>query len=70
MAEDLGERKLEALTVVGFLITKGLLFRCEGMTDLYVLQFDCPFLIFHTIIMNALTGTFKEKRIIEMFIAG
>ena len=52
MAELLGERKLEALTVVGFLITKGLLFRCEGLTHLYVLQFDYPFLIFHTISMK------------------
>jgi hypothetical protein len=52
MAELLGERKLEALTVVGFLITKGLLFRCEGLTHLYVSDFDCPFVIFHTISMK------------------
>ena len=51
--------KLEALAVVGFLITKGFLFRGEGLTDLQVSDFDYPFLIFHTFIMNASEGTLK-----------
>jgi hypothetical protein len=52
--------KLKALATVGFLITKGFLFRGEGLTDLQV-DFDCPFLIFHTFIMNASGGTLKPK---------
>ena len=50
MAELLGERKLEALTVVGFLILKCFLFRRKGLTHFNLLQFDYPFvLILHTI---------------------
>ena len=50
--------KLEALAVVGFLILKSPLFRSKRLTHLQ-LDFDCPFLIFHTMIMNRLEGTVK-----------
>lgn len=61
MNDCLSERKLKALAIVGLLIAKGLLFWSPGLTDLDVLQFDCPFLILHTFIMNASTGTFNRK---------
>jgi hypothetical protein len=56
-----GMVKLEALAVVGFFILKSPLFRGKGLTGFHVFDFDYPFLIFHTMIMNRSEGTFKPS---------
>ena len=61
MAESLGNRKLEAASVVGFFVFKALLRRGKGLTSLNLLQFDYPFLILHTMIMAPDKGIGNRK---------